>query len=807
MLSPVATLPAVLPARRPELRVAPLGDGGQHVVKDPGTGDFFHLGEQEHFLLMQLDGRQTADDVRAAFESRFGEPLSDEDLDDFVQLARTQRLLLSAGEPDTAPKTAHPGALHSPSQQSILYWRKRLYDPDRLFSWLAPKLGFFWTSGFLVFSAGCIVLAAFTLSASGQELASSFTNALRWETAVWTWLMIFIVTLLHESAHGLTCKRYGGEVHDVGFLMMFFMPCFYCNVSDAWLFKEKSKRLWVTFAGGYCELFVWSLAVFAWRLTPPDTLPHYLSFVVLSACGIGTLFNFNPLLKLDGYYLLSDWLEVPNLQRRAVGYWEGHLRRLLWGAPRPEAEPRAWLLLGYGATSWSYSLAFLALMLWGWFAAVGTGWGWLGVGLLALSAVLSVQALLRGLTRGEVRKMITTRQVRTLAWVAGLGGVAAVLWLVEIEDRVGGAFRVRPVTRAELRAPVGGFLAEVYFDEGDRVSSGDVVARLVIPDLASRLAQNQAEVREAGAKLRLLEVGPRSEEVAEQRERVARAKAWCELARRDLTHTRQAFEEELDRLEKQVAARRAELDAAQDALRRARGLAGRKVLAEGDLQESEARQRVGQARLAEAQAARRAEQARGTRDAEAELARREKEHAEVCSALRLLEAGTRPEEVEAERARLARLQEERRRLEGLQTKQTVTASVSGVVTTPRLKEKVGQFLREGDPVGVVEELAELEAEVLLTEQDAARVRAGQPVTLKLKALPYETLTTVVDRVAPAAGRGEVQSSVTAYCRLGAVPDGLRSDMTGHARVGTGRRPTGALLLDRVLRYVRTEFWW
>jgi len=92
---------------------------------------------------------------------------------------------------------------------------------------------------------------------------------------------------------------------------MFFMPCFYCNVSDAWLFKEKSKRLWVTFAGGYFELFLWALAVFVWRLTLPGSFPHYLAFVVLTACGVQTLFNFNPLLKLDGYYLLSDWKGVP----------------------------------------------------------------------------------------------------------------------------------------------------------------------------------------------------------------------------------------------------------------------------------------------------------------------------------------------------------------------------------------------------------------------------------------------------------------------------------------------------------------
>jgi hypothetical protein len=82
--------------------------------------------------------------------------------------------------------------------------------------------------------------------ANRQGLAHSLLNSSRWETAVLAWVVLLFVTMCHEFAHGLTCKHYGGEVHEVGFLLIFFMPCFYCNVSDAWLFKEESKRLWVT---------------------------------------------------------------------------------------------------------------------------------------------------------------------------------------------------------------------------------------------------------------------------------------------------------------------------------------------------------------------------------------------------------------------------------------------------------------------------------------------------------------------------------------------------------------------------------
>src|SRR5262249_41358917 len=142
-------------------------------------------------------------------------------------------------------------------RQGLLYWRKSLFDPDRLFTRLAPKLSFVWSGAFLSISAGCILVAAVLILANREVVAGSFFLARRWETAALVWLTLLVVTALHEFAHGLTCKHYGGEVHEIGFLLIFLMPALYCNVSDAWLFREKSKRLWVTFAGGYFELFLW----------------------------------------------------------------------------------------------------------------------------------------------------------------------------------------------------------------------------------------------------------------------------------------------------------------------------------------------------------------------------------------------------------------------------------------------------------------------------------------------------------------------------------------------------------------------
>ena len=149
-----------------------------------------------------------------------------------------------------------------------------------------------------------------------------------WPTFLVGWAALAITTACHEFAHGLTCKRYGGEVKDIGFLLMFLMPCFYCDVSDAYLFPERWKRVWVTLAGGFCDLVLWSVGVFAWRVAQPETVVHEFAWFVVSLSGVRFFLNINPLLKLDGYYLLGDLLDIHNLRQRGIDHFKAYASRL-----------------------------------------------------------------------------------------------------------------------------------------------------------------------------------------------------------------------------------------------------------------------------------------------------------------------------------------------------------------------------------------------------------------------------------------------------------------------------------------------
>jgi hypothetical protein len=210
-------------------------------------------------------------------------------------------------------------------------------------------------------------------------------------------------------------------------------------------------------------------------------------------------------------------------------------------------------------------------------------------------------------------------------------------------------------------------------------------------------------VREVQSRLRLLEIGPRVEEIAEQRRRIERAKVWPDRAREDLRRTEEVLQEELTRLDQQIAQYQAKLEASRVAVNRSKMLLPRAAIAVEQYQLDYCRFRAAQAQLEQARAERRARQAKGVREAEEELACRDKELADAQAVLAVLEVGNRPEEIAAERARLERLQEEALYLERLQDKLTLSSPVGGVITTPRLKEKAGEYVREGEVICRVEE--------------------------------------------------------------------------------------------------------
>lgn len=814
------TLDDIAPMLSSDVVLHPLKEDGRHVVKIGRKQRYLQLGEQESFLLLKFDGKTPYREITTSFEDRFQEPLSADDVGDFVKMAKDEGLLERSGRRGSKDATEVPQRLtlfgvvgemvKQARKQSPLYFRVALYNPNAFLNWLEPRTRWLFSRQLAVAAAVGTVLALVITWGNRQELAAQFFSQLSWRTLAVAWITSIAVTICHEFGHGLACKRYGGEVREMGALWIFLTPCLFCNVSDAWLLSCRWRRLLISMAGTYVDLLIWIIAVFFWRVTAPTTFVNFAAWIIVTTCGLRVAFNINPLMRLDGYYALSDLLEIPNLRRRARARWMEFVRWILWGAERPAPIPQGRVLIIYGVTSWFFTVSLLNLLFLKVTVILQSTLGIAGfIGGATLFVNLS-KRYFKGSLGGEFQEMFRTRRNRLIMW----GAAAAAILVLPVHDRAGGPFHVRPVRRWEVRAPIDAFLREVAVDEGDYVEAGDVLARLEVPELVSELARKEAEIHEVEALLRRLTVGPRAEELAEQRERLARAAIWRDLASQDLKRATAGYHEELAGLEQRISQGQSELEYRQAVFQQAKqlyekgGLAGQQLLSE------KKQLQFFEAELFQAQSAKRAREAEGLMKYEGELARREKEMADTQAALTLLEAGSRTEDIEAEQARLRRLGEERKHLVSKQAKQVIVAPASGTITTQRLAEKIGQFLPRGAEVCFIEDMANLEAEVAVPEKDSRVLQPGQTVTLKPRSLPFCRLDAKVDRIAPSAfGKpdptGQLQSmtrTVTVYCRLENAEGDLRTGMTGFGRVYHNWRPLGWICVTRSLQFLRTEFW-
>lgn len=819
----------LLPQLNPWILLCDLG-ANEFVVKNSRNASYFHAGAQEFFLLKSLQAACTFHQLKQSFQQQFGEELQWSDIDDFLQ-SITQRGLVPNSlrwqasdhvsrkvqdDEDEDNPEDNSVSDHWKPRGSILFYRVPLVNPDKHLATIVRLIPWVWTKTFLAITLGCMAFALTIMVSMRAELASSFLAAMRWETLVLLGFTTLVVTILHEFAHGATCKRFGGEVREAGVLLVMLMPCLYVNVSDAWLIADRRKRLLITAAGGYMDLCLWFLAVFAWRITLPGTLPNYLSFVVLTTCGTRGLINFNPLLRLDGYYLLSDFLRVPNLYSRGRSRWMKFLNWILWGAPRPENIPQGKLLFSYGLVSWWFSIAFLNLVLINIMRYAGKQFGLVGFLFGGLLLTYAIRRVFRGFLGVEFMNMLRSRYLRTASWIVGITVVSASLYFIPTPHYTVGDFEVRPGERIDVPVPLNSFISRVLVEDGNLVNEGDALVELHAPDLISNIEAKEAELKESEANLARLKAGPRAEEVADQESRVNRMKAWCDLGRLEVETTSTALKHQLKALEHRVTQAQTQLTYAQAAFVQSQRLNKLGALADVQLQRERAQLDVLQERLGEVKSEQSGRETEGIRIAIAELSRREQELADAEGKLKLLRLGSRPEDIAAEEARRERLIEELDFLKNQRSRLIVVAPTNGYVSAPRLRERVGRFNTQGTLLCQVERPGVPRVEIFVAEDDAMAVTTGQPVYFKARALPFETFLGSVERISPATTKPEdpaasqrpvFRQTVVVHCRVDCAEGKLKSGMTGFGRVDRGWSTIGSVLLTKASRYVRTEFWW
>ncbi len=346
------------------------------LVKDPISLKYHRLEEEEFELFEMLDGRCTLGELQSRFEKRSShQRITIKELHQFIGMLHGNGLVLADApeqEEHLIARTQERSKRHLRSTvASLLSPRLRLGDPNRFLGNLDRCIGWVFSRQALAFNL-VFIAAALLLVAANFEVFRQKLPGLREFTSTqnWVWLAVALAFSkgLHELGHGLCCRRLGGECHEMGVMFMLATPCLYCNVTDSCLLPNKWHRAAIGAAGMYVELVLAAFCTFLWWFSAPGLL-HGLCLNVMFVSSVSTLvFNANPLLRCDGYYILSDLIEIPGLRQKASAVLQRRTGAWILGvSPAPDLFPASrfpLLLAAYGLASAVYR----------WLVAVGVLW-------------------------------------------------------------------------------------------------------------------------------------------------------------------------------------------------------------------------------------------------------------------------------------------------------------------------------------------------------------------------------------------------------------------------------------------------
>jgi putative peptide zinc metalloprotease protein len=396
------------------------------------------------------------------------------------------------------------------SKVSLAHIGFSAWDPDRYLTWLDGRIGKY------IYSPGCVLLCLllFAFEASvfiahwsvlGPDTALYFNFTQKsFSDVVQFWLLVLFLGFIHETAHGLTCKHYGGQVHQMGLMFLYLVPCFYCDVTEIWISATLMQRIATIIAGIWVELVVCGFAMMLWLNTPAGAWLHDLSYQMILITGIAVvILNLNPLIKLDGYYLLTEVIGIPDLKERSTlflsGWFQSRVLRLkveMLVIPRR----RAPLFILYAVVSgiYSYTLLFFVIRL-----SFNIGHRWLEEFAVIPSAVLfflMFKSRLRSLRNTAVQlweqKLGGERLFRPIPLLAAFCVVALIfvpLW----RDRENAYFIIEPLQSETLHAAVPGTVIEVLVQEGENVRAGQPMLKMTSLVASSMANSAMAQTREA----------------------------------------------------------------------------------------------------------------------------------------------------------------------------------------------------------------------------------------------------------------------------------------------------------------------
>jgi len=485
------------------------GDQPGYVIEDPVYSKFYRVGVPEHTFMGLLDGKTTVQEAlgitaqlepEAAFTEEQAVAICEWLMDNL--LARTAESRATPRLLDGKQATEDNGA----GGWNPWFLQVPLCHPDRFFSRLQPMAR--WIFGYLaaLVAGALVMLALYQALVQWDRFASSLRGITSPDRWIWLALCWLIVKILHEMAHAMVCKRMGGIVREAGIILILMAPVAYVDVSSAWRFRSKWSRIYTAAAGMYAEFVIAALAVLFWSLSGNTVAGDLAVQVALMASVTTLLFNANPLMRFDGYYMLSDFLEIPNLHAQSRQLLDQLTRKYVWGvANNVQAPPkqRAAVLLSYAVAAlvWRVlvciSLTMTAAHLFhgaGIVLAVAGLAMWLGP-----PWVKTAKYFIHGDAAGRPKRL---RFISITATVVLLSGLALFYLPWPGAYRAPGLVRYAP--SAIIRAQTNGFVTSIDVRSGQWVRQGQPLIQLRNQQLQLDLADLRIQAEATNRQMRSL---------------------------------------------------------------------------------------------------------------------------------------------------------------------------------------------------------------------------------------------------------------------------------------------------------------
>ncbi|MFN0195734.1 MAG: HlyD family efflux transporter periplasmic adaptor subunit [Planctomycetaceae bacterium] len=478
------------------------------VIKDPVSLTYNRLQPAQHYALTLLDGTKSLEQLRELLRREF--PAL------HLTLAEIQQLVTDLHQKGLV-YSQRPGQGANLLQQrrnrfrkkvwstlvNIMYLRLPGWDPEGALKFLLPYCRWIFQPWGVTLAGAIIVWSWILMLVKYDEFQSrlpEFESFFGWPNLMWLWVTLGLAKILHEFGHGLSCKHYGGECHDMGILLLVFSPCMYCDVTDSWMLSNKWQRIIIGGAGMYFEVLLSAFCVLGWWYSEPGLLNHLCLNLFFVSAVTTVIFNANPLMRFDGYYMLSDYLEIPNLRSKADKLLRDGFAWYCFGIesqPDPFMPDRGRIWFGlFAVASWFYK----------WFVTFGIifflytmlkPYDLQSIGIVL--ACVSALSIVAGLTMNCYRIVTAPRlepmnKKKVAATIVVFGGCVAAALMIPFPWHDEASLLIEPSGMQTVYSLIPGELVEINVQAGDRVSKGDHLATFSNQEIEDRIRSLNLQV-------------------------------------------------------------------------------------------------------------------------------------------------------------------------------------------------------------------------------------------------------------------------------------------------------------------------